>query len=456
MEFRDSPLQREVDRVFTNGKSQAYYSYRGTIYIDKYQFDILKILELDIVRDYYKSNQDYVNLNAVIPGGMYVKRIYPNRDKLKIEIRKVPLGERIDSQDSTREIESEMYKAVMEESGNPRVEQNEMNTPDETALNLTNLLTVRFQLFDLTIEQIRMLQVGGSYRNENQEDVLKNILNETATKISADSDIRAYGVDIVPMKDKVKRAHVLIPHDTKVIDLPSFIQEKMGLYSTGLAQYFQDKYWYVFPKYDYTRFQSSSLTLTVINVPAKQMPNVERTYLLEGSDLTILATGEVKFNDRTVIDKFNSGNGTRLTKASNVIDNFVEVKSNIAKAKRKKTNNEFYTKENYDYKNYAPISTNNVSDNLFKETSKLAGKDGYYISFVWQNSIPSYILPGMMTKILYLDEGIVRTVEGCVIKTHHAIHPEEAGMMGNRYLTQSGITVFIDTKAVDPERLYNE
>ena len=163
-----------------------------------------------------------------------------------------------------------------------------------------------------------------------------------------------------------------------------------------------------------------------------------------------------KFNDRTVIDKFNSGNGTRLTRASNVIDNFVEVKDNIAKAKRRKTNNEFYTKENYEHKNYAPISTNNVSDNLFKETSKLAGKDGYYISFVWQNSIPSYILPGMMTKILYLDEGIVRTVEGCVIKAHHAIHPEEAGMMGNRYLTQSGITVFIDTKAVDPERLYNE
>ena len=90
--------------------------------------EILKVLSLDIERDYYNSNHDYVNLYAMIPAGMYVKRIYPNRDKLKIEIRKVPLGERIDSQDQTRGIETEMFRAIMDESGNynMRVEAEEM------------------------------------------------------------------------------------------------------------------------------------------------------------------------------------------------------------------------------------------------------------------------------------------------------------------------------------------
>jgi hypothetical protein len=455
LEFRSSPLQREVDRVLVKGVSQAYYAYRATIHIDKYHFEILKVLSLDIERDYYNSNHDYVNLYAMIPAGMYVKRIYPNRDKLKIEIRKVPLGERIDSQDQTRGIETEMFRAIMDESGNPRVEQNDSNTVDETALNLTNLFTVRFQLLDLTVEQLRLLQVAGSYRNENQENVIKNILNETATKLSADSDIKAYGVDMIPMKDTKKRSHVLIP-PINAMDLPSFVQSKMGVYSTGLAQYFQDKFWYIFPKYDYTRFQSSDMTLTVINVPAKQMPNIERTYYLEGSDLTVLATADVKFNDRTVINKIQSGNGTRLTKASLVMEGFVDVKDNKAVSKRKRANNEYYTKDNYNKENYAPISSNNISDNLFKATSKLAGKDGYYLSFVWQNSIPKYILPGMMTKILYLDEGKVREAEGCIVKVHHAIHSEETGITSNRYLCHSGISVFINTNTVDPERLYSE
>ncbi len=62
----------------------------------------------------------------------------------------------------------------------------------------------------------------------------------------------------------------------------------------------------------------------------------------------------------------------------------------------------------------------------------------------------------MMTKILYLDEGKVREAEGCIVKAHHAIHSEETGITSNRYLCHSGISVFINTNTVDPERLYSE
>jgi hypothetical protein len=124
------------------------------------------------------------------------------------------------------------------------------------------------------------------------------------------------------------------------------------------------------------------------------------------------------------------------------MEGFVDVKDNKAVSKRKRANNEYYTKNNYNKENYAPISSNNISDNLFKETSKLAGKDGYYLSFVWQNSIPKYILPGMMTKILYLDEGKVREAEGCIVKAHHAIHSEETGITRLYFINHCTIIEF--------------
>jgi restriction endonuclease S subunit len=55
-----------------------------------------------------------------------------------------------------------------------------------------------------------------------------------------------------------------------------------------------------------------------------------------------------------------------------------------------------------------------------------------------------------------IPEGWVREAEGCIVKVHHAIHSEETGITSNRYLCHSGISVFINTNTVDPERLYSE
>lgn len=453
MEFSQSPLQREVTRVISNGKSEAYYYFSAALIIEDKRYNFVKVMSLDIVRDYYDKTSDYLNLIALVPGGTYVKRIYPNRDNLKIEITKVPLTEVGDGNDTSRSATKTIYKAIMEDTGNPRIEQNAMNVPDEEAMNLTNLLDIRFQLLDLTYDKLRQIEIGGIYRKLDNEEVMKTVLNEVTTKISTDKEVVGFGVDIVPMKDKSKREHIILPSGLKAIDLPSYLQEKCGgIYSTGLGQYLQDGFWYIFPKFDYKRFQEVTRTATIINVPAKIMPNIERTYLKEGSDLTILATGTTRFKDNTVVEKKQDGNGGRITSSEKIFEGFTETKNNKTVAKRKENNKEFIVSEKSDKENYAPTEKNSITDNIYSLTSKLAGREGFLIALTWQNSVPSLIYPGMMVKILYLDEGKIRDVIGCVIKAHHFSHPEVAGLIGNRYLTHSGLSVFVEN-TLDYDRL---
>lgn len=453
MEFSQSPLQREVTRVISDGKSSAYYSYLASLIIEDKRYNFVKVISLDIVREYYDKTSDYINLVALVPGGTYVKRIYPNRNNLKVEISRIPLAEVGSDKDLDRSPRTTVYKAVMEDTGNPRIEQNAMNVPDEAAMNLTNLLDIRFQLLDLTYDKLRKIEIGNIYRQLDNEEVMKTVLNEVTTKISIDKEIAGFGVDIVPMKDKSKREHIIIPQGLKAIDLPSYLQEKCGgIYPTGLGQYLQDGFWYIFPKFDYKRFQEVTRTATIINVPAKLLPNIERTYLEEGSDLTILATGVTRFKDNTVIEKKQDGNGGRVTSAEKVFEGFTETKDNKTVAKRKENNKEFIVSETPDKENHAPTEKNSITDNVYTLSSKLAGREGFLIALTWQNSIPSLIYPGMMVKILYLDEFKVREVIGCVIKTHHFSHPEAAGVIGHRYLTHTGLSIFVEN-TLDYDRL---
>lgn len=200
-----------------------------------------------------------------------------------------------------------------------------VNAAHQDALDLNNFLEVQFQLLDKSLEQLRMLSIGGIWRGCTVGDFLRTTLTRYARAAVVDETLKVVGVDMVPPSNQAIRDHVIIPHGTKLMEVPDYVQQQCGgIYSTGLGSYLRDRYWYLYPALDVARIDQAEDIATIIVVPPKRFPGVERTYRQDPGNLVIIASGDVKFQTDSTAQQLNHGNGIRYADASKVMDGFAQ------------------------------------------------------------------------------------------------------------------------------------
>lgn len=445
MEIEDTSLWREIEAVKGDGAKPVHYTWRAEIHANGLTYAPLKLLSIDIVQDFEQKYADEIIVTMMILGGTFAKRIYPFQDSLDITLYRDPLQEVGDASNEEGEPQSERYTATLLDKGNPLIEANGSNNPDEDAMNLNNLFEISFQLVGKGLEQLRMKSVGRIYRNADVESVIRAVLTNDSKEIQADAIHVPKGVTMVEASNKTKRDHVVLPHGIKLVEVPEYIQYRCGgVYNAGMGYYLRGDQWYVYPCYDTTRFNKATKTMTVINVPKNKMPNIERTYRINGRNLLVLATGEVKLRDDSEKQQLNHGNGVRFADAKGFMDgSFVQAKGNKVIAQRGKNTSEFVGTERKNGNNNVHISTNPINANPFVEYSRIARRQGGVLTFVWENSQTDLLYPGMMVKILYMENGDVKEVYGTALKAHHYVQLRGQGSQAMRYICQTVIAVFV-------------
>lgn len=444
MEFQSSSLYREVEAITGNSSKPVHYLWTAEIHVNNITYLPLNLLSIDFLTDYETRYADEIIVELMIPGGTYAKRMYPFKDQIDITLHKHPLAEIADVANVDSPIETERYSATLIDTGNPLLESNGMNSPDEEAMNLGNIFNIKFQLVNKSLEQLRMISVGGIYRNVEVGDVVKGILTKESMKVEVDGNRLLKGVDMVQPANTKKRDHVVIPQGTKLVDIPEYVHYKCGgIYNSGIGYYLQGDHWYIYPCYDTTKFNESVSTMTVINVPTNKLPGIERTYRKDGSTTVILATGEIKFRDDSEVQQLNLGNGTRFADATKFMNGFTDTVNNKTMAKRGSNNSELLSDVRKNGNNNVQLSSNSINANVYVEYSKLARRQGSFLSFVWENSNPTIIFPGMPVKILYLEGEDINEVDGVLLKAHHYVQTKGEGMMSGRHISRSVISVFV-------------
>ena len=109
---------------------------------------------------------------------------------------------------------------------------------------------------------------------------------------------------------------------------------------------------------------------------------------------------------------------------------------------------EFLSSSRPNGKNNVQISDQPITANPFAEYSKLSRREGSLLSLVWENSQPSAVFPGMMVKLLYLEEDEIKTTFGVMLKAHHYVSMVGEGMTSERHKTNSALSVFVQKKAI--------
>lgn len=447
MDLEQSALYREIIAIQQDGGNPVHFSWEAMIHPVALQGYVapLKIVNIDIDRDYDGQYSDHIMLKLLIAGGDYMKYVYPYQGNLEITLIRRPLAEVGTNADVTQSVQQERYMAQIVDNGDLSIQGAVHGTASATNFDLSTPVEAYFQLVNKSVEQMRMISVGGIYRQCTAEAVLKTVLTNANNAVQVDAIRRIKGVDMVPMVNQTPRTHIVIPQGVKLPDLGTYLQEHCGgIYGSGLGIYQQGDYWYVYPKFDPTRFNNPGKTLTVINVPANRFPQVERTFRTNGDALIVMATGNIQFRDSSDPRQLTLGNGVRFADANKFMDgSALTVKDNVVIANRASLNNEFITTPRENGYNYVTSAGNRTTANPLAEMSRMAERDGGVMAFNWENSDPSLIIPGMPCHVLYLVDDAIQELWGTVLKSQSYVQLDGQGMNTTRYKQNTVLSLFV-------------
>lgn len=448
MDLMKTPLGDEVMRI-VNSKQGDPNAYIDAVIHTKFgDVAVMRVLNYDIMRDYTTQYSDEISLVVVVPAGQMAYRVTPSRNELEITITGAPMAQHGGDGEKNRNIGSQRFRAVLKVANDAALEASSRELLGEMTMDLQNVEVVEFQLFSKAMEQFAMRSCGGIYRKTAVADLIRSLLLQETNAVEVEDDYKPRGIDMVDPVDAAIRDHIVIPHGTMVYDAPGYIHKHCGgVYSAGLSYYYQDDYWYVYPTFDYKRFEESTRQLVIIQIPENKLPSLDYTYMVEGSVVSIVATGGLMLDDTSDVSKRSSGNGVRFADASKFFEGGVEVKDNKALMSRGKQNNEFVSSKQKSGLNNVIVSSERISANTMFQASQLAGKEGVRIQLAWQNADPSLIRPGMQTKIYYYKNGQVRQIAAVVIGVQVANGYEGTGMVSGRYNRNVAINLFAANEA---------
>lgn len=420
------------------------YKLRIEIYYENTVVDIFRATTLLTYADFEKMYSEEVGIDVAMNAGVYNVHIEPNNDQLlaNLYIERYVTGQTVD-------ITKRTMKAYFRDVNDVRMTQNKAADLNQAAVGNLDLQYYSVTLLDLAVEELRTMATGGIYPTSKPSSVIKVVLGGISQGLalpeeSRPKDIKMWDPDIDDVKE-----HVIVKQGIALCDLPGYIQKFYGVYNTGMAYFYHDLYWYVWPLYNTMRFNQAEDTIVVVQVPRDKFPAVETTYELRGSSLAILATGDTKIIDMSNRNQMDGGNGVRVATASGVAGSMgMEVSKGTAVVSRGINNMEVVTAERRSGNNYAPTS-NVISDNVAHVVSQSASNNGAYVQFTWENSRPDLLKPGMPVKFLYLKDGVVAQRYGVLLKAESSYYLVNPGLTDTWMRCNTAVTMFVD--AVDDD-----
>jgi hypothetical protein len=449
MNLEQSPIWTEVQKIVNDTSKPVWFYWTATIHVGNTDYDSMIMVDRDEVCDFQKNISDETTITVKVPMGVWAKQIYPNRTTLEVTLVKTPLQETAGGGNRNKAIPSQRFSASVVLEGLPILKGSDVEKISEETLNLRGILDIQLQLFSKSIEKIRKITVGGIYRKCTGSDVVRALLYTASNSVNIDTGKACEAVDMVEPINKTKRDHVVIPHGTKVVDVPLYVQNYCGgIYNTGINAYLRNKTWFVYPLYDTTRIAKATKTLTIIKVPHTQFQQSPVTYRVDGESIYILASSDSSFADDAGSNFLNHGNGVRYLDANALLDNPLTILNNKAILKRSEVAAEFITRDLGRGVNNVQAGVNSATANPYKERSRLAALQGGIFQFVWENSNSDILDPGMPVRVIYLDGGNVVELTGVLLFSHTNTHLKDKTITTKRHASNSALAIFVNPPSV--------
>lgn len=446
--LNDKLIFEEYLRMANRPLPRVFWKLEAELIAGGRRIVLRNIKSRDTVRDYEKQFADESYLVTQVGMATYKDLIIPRIDDLKIRLTKIVQNDK-----------------GLPLAGAPKVvyvydahlldpQDIDMSSPsrgyESQAINeISQLVTASFQLTEPKLTEMRLADVSGTYYNKDLKSILQGLmsydLGETKgpDALAANGYSGVRGVDVVtPTNGKVYE-HLTINTGTKLTQLARFLQEEKGVYAAGINRYYQNGKWYLYPLYDYSRFNSTKKTLTIINIPQDEMMSPERSYDVRADNLFIVATGKTTMLDESESVAKNIGTGLRFTRASSLIDGMTKSKDNKCTPNIAESNQAFSIEKRRDGLTNAPYSSRGMTDNPYPEISEMAKGQGTTIKVNWENSKPDLLYPAMPVKFLYMRGTEIKTAMGTLLGVRITEAPGTGNLTDNDYRTSCSLVIHV-------------
>lgn len=470
MHVDSSLLYEEMKEISNQERMDVHFGWEFNFLIDGEVIPIptLKVLSYITDRDYHKNFTDESMIELSVGLGTYIHQLFPNRDKLYGTLKRFPMklhGDEVDREsepvyelieevpeEEQRKPAVQTFKCILTDKQNGKVIGAEVANNEDDA-NLSDIHTFTVQLIPTVTDKYRLTSVGGIYRNTSVGQLIKTLMCDNIqvdspppirhTKREWDENIHnnIVGVDLFPPDNERVYDHIILPPWLKLIDLPNYLQDVYGVYSNGLSCYLQKDMIYVFPSTNVDRYVTTSHVMSVANIPTTRLPGSEKTYLLKGPNLLVLATGVTNHVDNSGNTLYVEGNGYKGVHAERVIDEYTTTVAGITKSNMKDNMYQAgLVTRDVDVVYYG---NEKISSNLYRENSLVNARNGNMISFDWENSDVKNVYPGMPVRYMYLVDETVEYVDGLVHGVYTKYSKLREGMTGDRHMSVSRVELFV-------------
>jgi hypothetical protein len=441
MEFSQSTLMAEYDLIRRDGQ-ESYYSFDCTFVTEKEEIPAMMVVSTDTIRDYRNAATDEVLIKVVLPWGQYLNRVLPFKENLKMTVTRSRVGNQ--GERTADAIVVQTFNVYLPTEGETSTMADSPETATEYSADLSGMKTVTVQLQEEAFSLTRSELVGGVFRDSTPFDILIALLDQSIKGMELEVEQSILGINSIPPNNLNKRGTTIIPHGTPLVSVADKLQAEFGgIYTAGIGCYLQKGFWHVWPPYNFNRYDEAEYTALFILAPSQQYRGVERTWRIVDKHLTVFVTGGVQRMDPSEILLLNEGNGTRFANTDAMMEGFFEVSGNKAVAKRTNNANE-YEAVSRKANNMSRVSGDIGTSNAFNEASKIAVRNGAFLTMNWENSNPDAISPGLQCEVGFLVDGNPEFVKAVVVHAHAYSAVSGTGLHQKIHQITTEVVVMVD------------
>lgn len=453
MEFSQTTLNAEYELIKQFGQ-ETYYSYTATFVTDKEEIPAMMVVSSDFIRDYRMAATDEILIKVVVPWGQYLNRVLPFKENLKMTVTRTRVN--LNGDPVPEEVMVQTFSAHLPVEAEAGSMADSPETTTEYGADLSGIKVVQVQLQEEAFALTRSELVGGVFRDSTPFDILIALLNQSIKGMEIEQEQAILGINSIPPNNTAKRSNTIIPHGTSLVSVADKLQKEYGgIYTAGIGCYLQKGFWHVWPPYNYKRYDEAEYTALFVLAPSQQFRGVEKTWRMVDKHLTVFVTGGVQRDDPSELLLLNEGNGTRFSNTDAMMEGFVEVSGNKAVAKRTNNANE-YEAVNRKANPMSRVSNDMMTSNAFNEASKIAVRNGAFLTMNWENSNPDAITPGLQGEVGFLVNGTPAFVNAVVVHAHSYSAVAGTGLHQKIHQITTEVVVMVDRTSPAYQQYLNE
>lgn len=369
----------------------------------KEQIRGIQVTHFSEAADFLSNRSEKMGIKIQLRPGDYFDKIVPYRDDIIIQV--------VMDSDSERRIREFVGIPIVDRD--LRSEGDLASLANLSAYNDISLAEYEFQLMDKGFAKLRNELVSANFAMETPGQILPYIMDRYSKAVDYGSAPKYKGIYYPPFDNLSPVAQVLIPPQTRLIDVPSYLQnkEEYGVYSKGLGSFYKQSWWWIYPLFDCNRVDQHHRPIDIIRVPKDKLPTLDYTFYMSEVALTIISTGDAKHQDHADIRKQNQGVGKRVLQSAAIEG---ETGSHYTKGRsvitRADTLQEYKLSDRKNSEEYVPFDPKPTS-NMSAVLSVNAFNEGEILTVEWHNGDTGYLEPGHPLRYQYIgpeDQLIIR------------------------------------------------